>query len=420
MEYVTCQKSISSVKAQSSNKIQMTEIFLGGLLSLKEFQMMDEIEQAREGWRKKAREVARNVVAPRAAEIDAKGEFPWDIVKVFAQEGFLSLLVPEEYGGKDVDITSFCIVVDEIAYSCVSSALLIIAHTVGMMPVVLAESRELKERVLTRTTRDGTLFCFCLTEPEAGSDAASIRTKAFLKGDHYLLNGRKCFITNGGVSDFYTVFATTQTDKRIEGITGFLIEKGTPGLSIGKTEEKMGIRGSNTTEVVLEDAKVPISQRIGEEGVGWWLMMRTLNRSRPAIGALALGVAQGALDYLIQFSRERGWAEGKNDILGVQFILADMAIEIEAARALVYEAAGMIDEKVKGTPVQMYSAMSKYFASDVAMNVTTNAVQMMGWHGLVQSHPVERMMRDAKVIQIFEGTNQIQRMVVAHTLLKSK
>jgi alkylation response protein AidB-like acyl-CoA dehydrogenase len=382
--------------------------------------IMSDIEQTREGWRKKAKEVTRNVVAPRAAEIDAKGEFPWDIVNVFAQEGFLGLLIPKEYGGQDTDITSFCIVIDEIAYSCVSSALLIIAHTVGMMPIVLAESMELKESVLTRVTKEGALFCFCLTEPEAGSDAASIRTKAILKGDHYFLNGRKCFITNGGVSDFYTVFATTQSNKRIEGITGFLIEKGTPGLSIGKTEEKMGIRGSNTTEVVLEEVKVPISQRVGDEGVGWWLMMRTLNRSRPAIGALALGVARGALDYTIRFSRERGWAEGKQDILGVQLMLADMAIEIEAARALVYEAAGMIDEKVKGTPVQMYSAMSKFFASDVAMNVTTNAVQIMEWQGLVRSHPIERMMRDAKVIQIFEGTNQIQRMVVAHTLLKSK
>jgi alkylation response protein AidB-like acyl-CoA dehydrogenase len=381
--------------------------------------MIEDIEQVREGWRKKAREVARGFVAPRAAEIDVKGEFPWDIVKAFAQQGFLSLLIPKAYEGEDVDITSFCIVVDEIAYSCVSSALLIIAHTVGMMPVILVESKELKEKVLRRVTKEGSLFCFCLTEPESGSDAGSIRTRAVREGDHYLLNGRKCFITNGGVSDFYTVFAVTSSGK-IEGISGFVVEKGTPGLSVGKKEEKMGIRGSNTTEVVLEDVRIPFLQRIGEEGVGWWLMMRTLNRSRPAIGALAVGAARGALDYVIQFSQERGWADCRNNALGVPLILADMAIEIEAARALVYKAAGMMDEKVKGTPVQMYSAMSKYFASDVAMKVTTNAVQVMQWYGLVQNHPVERMMRDAKVIQIFEGTNQIQRMVVAHTLLKSK
>jgi alkylation response protein AidB-like acyl-CoA dehydrogenase len=320
----------------------------------------------------------------------------------------------------DADITSFCLVAEEIAKICASSALLVIVQAVGTMPVVLGGTNELKERVLPRLAKEKGLICFCLTEPESGSDAASVRTKAVLKGDHYVINGRKCFITNGGVADFYTVFATTYPDKKIEGITGFVIEKGTPGLSIGKTEEKMGIRGSNTTEVILEDVKVPISQRIGDEGAGWWQMMRTLNRSRPAIGAQAVGLAQGALDYLIRFGQEKGWAKGKEDRIGVQLMLADMAVEIEAARALVYKAANMMDEKAKGTPVQVLSAMSKYFASDVAMKVTTDAVQVLQWQGLTQRHPVERMMRDAKVIQIFEGTNQIQRMVVAHTVLKSK
>jgi alkylation response protein AidB-like acyl-CoA dehydrogenase len=288
------------------------------------------------------------------------------------------------------------------------------------MPVVLGGTTGLKERVLPRLAKEKGLICFCLTEPESGSDAASLRTKAVLEGDHYVINGRKCFITNGGVADFYTVFATTQPGKKIEGITGFVIEKGTPGLSIGKTEEKMGIRSSNTTEVILEDVKAPVAQRIGDEGAGWWQMMRTLNRSRPAIGAQAVGLAQGALDYLVRFVQGKGWAKGKEDNLGVPLVLADMAVEIEAARALVYKAADMMDEKVKGTPVQMFSAMSKYFASDVAMKVTTNAVQVLQWQGLTKNHPVERMMRDAKVIQIFEGTNQIQRMVVAHTLLKSR
>ena len=235
-----------------------------------------------------------------------------------------------------------------------------------------------------------------------------------------MLNGRKCFITNGGVSDFYTVFAVTNPEEKMEGISGFLIEKGTPGLSVGKTEEKMGIRGSNTTEVVLEDVKVPVSQRIGDEGVGWWLMMRTLNRSRPAIAAQSVGIAQGALDYLLQVGREREWSKGKEETYWVQIRLAEMATEIEAARALVYKAAEMMDQKVKGIPVQMFSAMSKYFASDIAMKVTTEAVQILQWEGLTKRHPVERMMRDAKVTQIFEGTNQIQRLVVAHTLLKGK
>jgi alkylation response protein AidB-like acyl-CoA dehydrogenase len=381
---------------------------------------MSDIEKEREGWRKKAREVAKNVVAPRAAEIDAKGEFPWDIVDAFGENGFLSLLIPKEYGGEDSDITSFCHVVEEISYYCVSSALSIVAHTVGLMPIIVAETKEPKEKVLPSVVKQRALVCFCLTEPDAGSDAASIRTKAIFRDDHYLLNGRKCFITNGGVSDFYTVFAVTQPERKLEGITGYVIEKGTPGLSIGKAEEKMGIRGSNTTDVILEDVKVPESQRIGDEGMGWWLMMRTLNRSRPAIGALATGLASGALNYVIQNGKEKGWFKIRNGALGVQSRLADMAVEIEAARALVYKSARMIDEKVKGTPVQMYSAMSKYFSSDVAMKVTTDAVQILQWEGLTRSHPVERMMRDAKVIQIFEGTNQVQRMVVAHTLLKGK
>jgi alkylation response protein AidB-like acyl-CoA dehydrogenase len=382
--------------------------------------MLDEIEQEREGWRRKAREVAKSIVAPRAAEIDEKGEFAWDLAEAYSRYGFLSLLIPKEYGGMDTDITSFCLVTEEIANICASSALLVIVQAVGTMPVVLGGTTGLKERVLPRLAKEKGLICFCLTEPESGSDAASVRTKAVLKGDHYVINGRKCFITNGGVADFYTVFATTQPGKKIEGITGFVIEKGTPGLSIGKTEEKMGIRGSNTTEVILEDVKAPVAQRIGDEGAGWWQMMRTLNRSRPAIGAQAVGLAQGALDYLVRFVQGKGWAKGKEDNLGVPLMLADMAVEIEAARALVYKAADMMDEKVKGTPVQMFSAMSKYFASDVAMKVTTNAVQVLQWQGLTKNHPVERMMRDAKVIQIFEGTNQIQRMVVAHTLLKSR
>ncbi len=382
--------------------------------------MIDEIEKAREGWREKAREVAKTIVAPRAAEIDENGEFAWDLSEAYSKYGFLSLLIPEEYGGMDTDITSFCIVTEEIARICASSALLVIVQAVGTMPVVLGGTNELKQKVLPRLAQEKGLICFCLTEPESGSDAASVRTKAVLKGDHYVVNGRKCFITNGGVADFYTVFATTQPGKKIEGITGFVVEKGTPGLSIGKTEEKMGIRGSNTTEVILEDVKVRAAQRIGDEGAGWWQMMRTLNRSRPAIGAQGVGLAQGALDYLVRYIRGKGWIHEKQDILGVQWMLADMAVEIEAARALVYKSANMMDEKTKGTPVQMFSAMSKYFASDVAMKVTTHAVQILQWQGLTKHHPLERMMRDAKVIQIFEGTNQIQRMVVAHTLLKSK
>ena len=231
---------------------------------------MSDIEKEREGWRRRARQVAKSVVAPRATEMDAKGEFPWDIVDVFAQHGFLSLVIPKEYGGMDGDITSFCMVAEEMAIYCASSSLLVIVQTVGTMPLVLGGTEELKKRFLPKLSpKEKGLICFCLTEPEAGSDAGSIRTKAVLKGDHYILNGRKCFITNGGVSDLYTVFAVSYPEKKMEGITAFVIEKGTLGLSVGKTEEKMGIRGSSTTEVILEDVKVPVSQRIGDEGVGW-------------------------------------------------------------------------------------------------------------------------------------------------------
>jgi alkylation response protein AidB-like acyl-CoA dehydrogenase len=379
---------------------------------------MNEIEQERERWRKKAREVGEKVVAPRAREVDETGEFPWDIVRTFHEEGFLSLLIPKEYGGMEADITSFCTITEEIARYCASSALLVIVQAVGTMPVVLGGSEEIKGKYLTKIAREKALICFCLTEPETGSDAASLRTKGVLEGDHYVLNGTKCFITNGGVSDLYSVFALTGPGKRMEGISGFVVEKGTPGLSIGKVEEKMGIRGSNTTEVILSDVRVPVTQRLGEEGVGWWLMMRTLNRSRPAIAAQAVGLAQGALDYVLGAMRENEAFRKRNETFGVHVRLADMAVEIEAARALVYKAARLLDAKAKGTPVQMYSAMSKYLASDIAMKVTTECVEILGEEGLTRSHPLERMMRDAKVIQIFEGTNQIQRRVVAHTLLK--
>ncbi|MGZ3534443.1 MAG: acyl-CoA dehydrogenase family protein, partial [Thermodesulfobacteriota bacterium] len=230
---------------------------------------MEAIEQVREGWRKKASEVAKRVVAPRAAEIDETGEFAWDLVEEYSKHGFLTLLIPKEYGGMDADITSFCLIAEEIANYCASSALLVIVQAVGTMPLALGGTQELKENFLARIVKEKALIAFCVTEPDAGSDSASVRTKAILKGDDYLLNGRKCFITNGGVAHYYTVFAVTNPGVKMEGISGFVIEKGTPGLSVGKVEEKMGIRGSNTTEVILEDVKVPVNQRIGDEGAGW-------------------------------------------------------------------------------------------------------------------------------------------------------
>jgi alkylation response protein AidB-like acyl-CoA dehydrogenase len=257
-----------------------------------------------------------------------------------------------------------------------------------------------------------------LTEPDSGSDAASIRTKATLEGDHYILNGRKCFITNGGIADFYSLFATTDPEQRMGGITAFVVDKDTEGFSIGKKENKLGMRGSSTTELILENAKVPKGNLLGFEGRGWRIAMRTLNMSRPAIGAQAVGIAQGALDCTLDFARGRIRFERPfTRYQGIQFMIADMDTQIEAARALVYKTASMIDEGVKGVGVEKFSSMAKYFSSDVAMKVTTEAVQIMEEHGLTRESPVERMMRDAKVTQIYEGTNQVQRLVVAHTIL---
>jgi alkylation response protein AidB-like acyl-CoA dehydrogenase len=379
---------------------------------------MSDLEKKREELRDRAREVATELVAPQAADIDASGEIPPDLIEVFAEEGFLSLMLPEQYGGTDGNITCFCTVVEEIAKVCASSSLVILCHAVGVMPIVVGGNIGQKRRYYESISSDNRLAGFALTEPDSGSDAASIKTRATLEGDYYILNGRKCFITNGGIADFYSLFATIDPQQRIGGITAFVVDKDTEGFSIGKKENKMGMRGSSTTELILENAKVPKGNLLGFEGRGWRIAMRTLNLSRPGIGAQAVGIAQGALDSTLDFARnmirfERPFTRHQ----GIQFMIADMDTQIEAARALVYKTASMIDQGVKGVGVEKFSAMAKYFASDVAMKVTTEAVQIMEEHGLTRESPVERMMRDAKVTQIYEGTNQVQKLVVAHTIL---
>jgi alkylation response protein AidB-like acyl-CoA dehydrogenase len=379
---------------------------------------MSDLEKKREELRDRAREVATELVAPQAADIDASGEIPPDLIEVFAEEGFLSLMLPEQYGGTDGNITCFCTVVEEIAKVCASSSLVILCHAVGTMPIVVGGNIGQKRRYYESISSDNRLAGFALTEPDSGSDAASIKTRATLEGDYYILNGRKCFITNGGIADFYSLFATIDPQQRIGGITAFVVDKDTEGFSIGKKENKMGMRGSSTTELILENAKVPKGNLLGFEGRGWRIAMRTLNLSRPGIGAQAVGIAQGALDSTLDFARnmirfERPFTRHQ----GIQFMIADMDTQIEAARALVYKTASMIDQGVKGVGVEKFSAMAKYFASDVAMKVTTEAVQIMEEHGLTRESPVERMMRDAKVTQIYEGTNQVQKLVVAHTIL---
>lgn len=379
---------------------------------------MSDMESKREELKERAREVATELVGPRAADIDVQGDIPTDLIEVFAEEGFLSLMLPDQYGGMNGSITCLCTVVEEIARVCGSSSLLILCHAVGTMPIMVGGNIGQKRRYYEAISKEAKLMGIGLTEPDSGSDAASIRTKATLEGDYYILNGRKCFITNGGIADFYSIFATTDPQQRMGGITAFVVEKEAEGFSIGKKENKMGMRGSSTTELILEDAKVPKGNLLGFEGRGWRIAMRTLNMSRPGIGAQAVGIAQGALDCTLSFARERIRFERPfTRYQGIQFMIADMDTQIEAARALVYKTASMFDRGVKGVSVEKFSSMAKYFASDVAMKVTTEAVQIMEEHGLTRDSPVERMMRDAKVTQIYEGTNQVQRLVVAHAIL---
>lgn len=376
-------------------------------------------DKEREMIRATAKRIATKIIAPRAAEIDTAGEFPWDIAQVLGKQGLLSILLPDEYGGMDCDITSFCMVVEEIAKVCASSSILVLVQGVGTMPLLIAGSETQKKKYFDRIAAGDYLTAFALTEPEAGSDAASIQTRAFLEGNNYIINGRKCFITNGGLANMYSTFAVTNPEKRSEeqGISAILVEKGTKGLSSGLPEEKMGMRGSNTTDVIFEDCVVPRENLIGAEGQGWAIAMEALNMSRPAVGAQAVGIAQGALDIAIQYANQRvQFGKPIAKFQGIRFMLADMATQIEAARSLVYRAAASIDSK-EGDP-DMLSAMAKYFSSDVAMRVTTDAVQILGGYGYMRDYKVERMMRDAKVTQIYEGSNQVQRMVVAHHLVK--
>ncbi len=376
-------------------------------------------EKEREMIRATAKRLATKLIALRAEEIDVVGEFPWDIADLLGKQGLLAILLPETYGGMDGDITSFCLVIEEIAKVCGSSSLLVLVQGVGTMPIMLAGNDEQKKKYFDLIATENHLVAFALTEPEAGSDAASLKTRAVSHGEHYTVNGRKCFITNGGVANLYSTFVVTDPEKGSEGISAILVEKGTEGLSSGKAEEKMGMRGSNTTDVIFEDCVVSKEKLLGAEGLGWEIAMKTLNMSRPAVGAQAVGIAQGALDIAINYANERHqFGRPIARFQGINFMLADMATQIEAARSLVYRTAAIIDSKEGDS--DMLSAMAKYFASDVAMKVTTDAVQVLGGYGYMRDYKVERMMRDAKVTQIYEGSNQVQRSVVAHHLVTKK
>ena len=380
---------------------------------------MKDAENERQMIRAAAEKTAERMVQPRATKIDATGEFPWDLVEAFGKQGYLSLLLPESYGGNDGDLTSFCIVVEEIAKVCGSSSLILLAHGLGTLPVLLRGNPSQKDFLFTEIAEKSRLVAFALNESEGEPPVASIKTTAEKKGKDYLINGRKCSVTHGSLAKSYSIFALTQPERGAEGISAFLVEDGTPGLLFGKKEEKIGMRGSTTTDVIFENCRVSEKNRLGEEGEGWKIAVDAFNWARPAMGAQAVGIAQGALDAALHYANERiQFGKPISSFQAIQFMIADMATQVEAARSLVYKAASWIDEKHED--IGKLSAIAKCFASQVAMKVTTDAVQILGGYGYMKDYPLERMMRDAKVTQVYEEADQIQRWRVAQELLKDR
>jgi alkylation response protein AidB-like acyl-CoA dehydrogenase len=356
-------------------------------------------------------------IAPRAAEVDERAEFPWENFSDCVALDLPSLGVPAEYGGAGADSVTQAIMIEELARVCASTSLMMLISKLGMIPVINWGSEELKQAYLPRIASGEIQASYCLSEPDAGSDVAAMSARAVRDGDSYVLNGVKYWITNAGISDTYTVFAKTDPAAGHRGISCFLVEKDW-GIRVGKLEKKLGVRGSPTGEMILEDVRVPASHRIGEEGQGFYIAMGTLDRSRPTIGAQAVGIAQGAIDYAAGYIKQRRqFGRPVAEFQGLRFMLADMAMRTEAARNLVYRACALIDGDDPSEDLSIAGAMAKCFASDVAMAVTTDAVQLLGGYGYTRDFPVERMMRDAKITQIYEGTNQIQRVVIAKHLL---
>ncbi|HSP38794.1 MAG TPA: acyl-CoA dehydrogenase [Frankiaceae bacterium] len=367
--------------------------------------------------RKSIRELAEDVIAPRAAEIDQQAEFPTDVYEALKSADMVAIHVPEEYGGAGADKIASCIVVEEVARVCASSSLIPMGNKLGTMGLILSGSEELKHRYLPDVASGASFWSYALSEREAGSDAAAMKTRAVADGDSYVLNGSKMWITNAGSSTHYTVLAVTDATAGARGISAFVVHADDPGFSWGEKERKLGIKGSPTREIYFDDCRIPADRMIGEPGTGFKTALRTLDHTRLAIGAQAVGIAQGALDAAVAYVKERRqFGKSVSDFQGVQFMLADMAMKVEASRHLVYAAAGTAE---RGEPTMTFrSSAAKCFASDTAMSVTTDAVQLFGGYGYTQDFPVERMMRDAKITQIYEGTNQIQRMVMARQLLK--
>ncbi|OZV83145.1 acyl-CoA dehydrogenase [Micromonospora echinospora] len=367
--------------------------------------------------REAVREVCEAKVAPHAAEADETGEFPKASYDALRAADFHAPHIPTEYGGAGADALATAIVIEEVARACASSSLIPAVNKLGTMPLLLAGSEELKRRYLTPVAAGEAMFSYCLSEPEAGSDAASMTTRAVRDGDHWVLNGVKRWITNAGVSEYYTVFAVTDPAARSRGISAFVVEKSDPGVSFGAPEKKLGIKGSPTREVYFDQVRIPADRIIGAEGTGFATAMRTLDHTRVTIAAQALGIAQGALDYAKGYVRERKqFGKPVAEFQGIQFMVADMGMKLEAARQLTYAAAARSERG--DVDLTYFGAAAKCFASDVAMEITTDAVQLLGGYGYTRDYPVERMMRDAKITQIYEGTNQVQRIVMARQLLR--
>ena len=362
------------------------------------------------------RGLAQDKIAPRAAEIDAKGEFPWDVYDALVSSGFHAIHIPEAYDGMGGDNLASALVVEEIARVCGSSSLIPAVNKLGTTPLLVGASEEVKQRYLPEVASGEAMFSYALSEPEAGSDAVSMRSKVVPDGDGWILNGNKRWITNAGVSKYYTVLASVEPGSGPKGITAFVVHADDEGFSLGAEENKLGIKGSPTRELYFDNVKLPADRMVGGVGEGWAIAMKTLDITRVTIGAQAVGMAQGALDVALAYAKERSqFGKSIAEFQGIQFMLADMAMQIEAARQLVYHAAAASDRG--DARVTFLGSAAKAFASDVAMKVTVDVVQVLGGYGYVKDYPAERFMRDAKITQIYEGTNQIQRLVMARQLL---
>ena len=367
------------------------------------------------------RQLARERIAPRAAAIDESHEFPWDVVELFRENDIFGLLFGEEYGGLGTGTLLSLVAIEEISKVCATSGLILAVQELGSLGLKLAGTEEQKQRYLPRLASGEWLGAYALTESGSGSDSAAMRTAARREEDEYVLNGSKRFITNAGVAQLYTVFAKTDPDAGHAGISAFVVEADTPGFEVARVEPKMGIKGSTTGELVFDDARVPATNLLGEEGQGFKVAMRILDRSRPGVAAQGLGLAQGATDYALEYAKTRetmGKPIGEHQLVAA--MLADMETKCEAARGLLYKFGAAVDEGVDESELTKLSAMTKLFCTDVAMEVTTDAVQVLGGYGYISAYPLERMMRDAKITQIYEGTNQIQRLVIAREMLKEQ